>query len=209
MKIVLLGANGKTGRLVMRQALAAGHAVTGVVRSAKSLSDVRHDRLTVRVGDVSSAEFLKTVFPGHDAVISTLGPRKPSKTACTIYSDSGAAIAEAMRACGMKRVLITSTALLFPAEGLLDRALRVIAKNNQQAAGLMETRVAEADLDYTFARPGFLTNGESAQFTKAAGAEPEDGKSISREALATFLVTEVEEDSHVRQVVGLSAKKAA
>ncbi len=209
MKIVLLGANGRTGRLVMRQALAAGHSVTGLVRSADSLGDVQHDRLQVRVGDVSDPAFLKQVLPGHDAVISTVGPRTPTKSACTIYSDSAAAIAEAMQATGLKRVLITSTALLFPPSGVFDHVVRLIARNNQKAAALMEDLIREAGLDYTFARTGFLTNGDDPDFIKAEGAAPEGGGSISRLALANFLVTELKQSDHVGEVVGLCVKKAA
>lgn len=209
MKIVLLGANGRTGRLVMRQALATGHTVTGLVRSADSLSDVHHDRLQVRVGNVSDPTFLKDVLPGHDAVVSTVGSRSPMKSACAIYSDSAAAIAEAMQATGLKRVLITSTALLFPPSGIFDHVIRVIARNNQKAAALMEDLIRNAGLDYTFARTGFLTNGDDPNFTKAEGAVPDGGGSISRLALANFLVTELKQSDHVGEVIGLCENKAA
>ena len=209
MKIVLLGANGRTGRLVMRQALATGYTVTGLVRSADSLSDVQHDRLQVRVGDVCDPAFLKDVLPGHDAVVSTVGPRTPMKSACAIYSDSAAAIAEAMQATGLKRVLITSTALLFPPSGIFDHVVRVIARNNQKAAALMEDLIRNAGLDYTFARTGFLTTGDDPNFTKAEGTAPDGGGPISRLALANFLVTELKQSDHVGEVVGLCENKAA
>ncbi len=209
MKIVLLGANGRTGRLVMRQALAAGHTVTGLVRSAESLNGVQHEGLQIRVGDVSDPAFLQQVLPGHDAVISTVGPRTPMKSACTIYSDSAAAIAEAMQATGLKRVLITSTALLFPPSGIFDHVVRVIARNNQKAAALMEDLIRNAGLDYTFARTGFLTNRDDPNFNKAEGAVPDGGGSISRLALANFLVTELKQSDHVGEVVGLCENKAA
>ena len=209
MKIALLGANGRTGRLVIRQALAAGDTVTGLVRSADSLSDVQHDRLQVRVGDVCDPEFLRTVVPGHDAIISTVGPRSPMKSACTIYPLSAAAIAEAMQATGLQRVLITSTALLFPPSGLFDHVLRVIARNNQKAAGLMEERISDANLEWTFARTGFLTDGADKEFRKAEGAMPDGGGSISRSALANFLLTELKKSDHVGEAVGLCGVKAA
>ena len=209
MKIVLLGANGRTGRLVIRQALAAGHTVTGLVRSADSMTDVRHDRLQIRVGNVSDPAFLKQVLPGHDAVISTVGPRSPMKSACAIYYESAAALAEAMQATALKRVLVTSTALLFPPSGAINHVLQLVARNNQKAAALMEDLIHNAGLDYTFARTGFLTNGDHPGFRTAAGVAPEGGGSISRLALANFLVTELDSSVHVRQVVGLCDDKAA
>ena len=192
----------------MRRALAAGYTVTGLVRSPDSPGNMQHDRLQVRVGDVCDPEFLKTAFPGHDAIISTVGPRAPTKSACAIYPDSAAAIAEAMQATGLKRVLITSTALLFPPSGLFDHILRVIARNNQKAAAQMEDLISEAGLDWRFARTGFLTNGEDEKFEKAEGAMPGAGGSISRLALANFLFTELERADHVGEVVGLCGVKA-
>jgi uncharacterized protein YbjT (DUF2867 family) len=46
MNILVLGANGKTGRLVVEQALAAGHTVKAFVRdpSKLKLSDERPER---------------------------------------------------------------------------------------------------------------------------------------------------------------------
>jgi len=207
MKIVLLGANGRTGREVMRLALQAGDAVTAVVRSADSLTDVRHERLQIVVGDVCDPGFLKTVFAGHDAVVSTVGPRTPTKSACTIYSRSAAAIVEAMQATGLKRVVITSTALLFSPRKVVDHVLQVIAKNNRNAAGLMEARIREAGLDFTFARTGFLTEGDGPCYRTADGAMPGGRGSISRRALAEFLVTELKQSDHVAEVVGLCGDK--
>lgn len=209
MKIALLGANGRTGRLVVRQALAAGDTVTGLVRSTDSLSDLQHDRLQIRVGDVCAPEFLETVLPGHDAAISTVGPRTPTKSACMIYPRSAAAIAEAMQAAGLKRVLITSTALLFPPSGFLDHVIRLIARNNQKAAALMEDRISKTSLEWTFARTGFLTDGEDGQFEKAEGRMPDGGAPLSRLALANFLVAELKQSNHVGQAVGLCGAKAA
>ncbi len=203
MKIVLLGANGRTGRQVMRLLLAAGDTVTALVRSADSLGDTQHEQLQVHVGDVCDPAFLTSVFEGHDAVVSTLGPRSPSRSACMIYTDSAAAIVEATRATGLKRVLVTSTALLFPPTRILDHVIRFVARNNFKAAGLMEERIRTSDLDWTFARTGFLTDSEASRYEAAAGAMPEGTGSISRSALARFLVAELKQPEHVGEIVGL------
>lgn len=46
MKLVVFSANGSTGRLLTKQALAAGHIITGVTRH-RELSPLRHGRLRV------------------------------------------------------------------------------------------------------------------------------------------------------------------
>lgn len=203
MKIVQLGANGRTGRKFMRLALEAGDSVTAMVRSADSLSDMEHDRLRVHAGNVCDARFLKRVLPGHDAVISTLGPRTPMKSACAVYPASAAAIVEATQATGLSRVLFSSTALLFEPNGLLDRAVRLIARNNRNAADVMEERLRTTSLEWTSARVGFLTDDDETRYRKAVGAMPERCRSISRSALAAFLFDELKRCEHVGDIVGL------
>lgn len=207
MKIVLLGANGRTGREVMRLALAAGHNVTGLVRSADSLSDMQHENLQVGVGNVCDPEFLKEVFPGHDAVLSTLGPRLPTNSACKIYSESAVSITEAMQAAGLKRVIVTSTALLFPPIKVMDNVIRFIARNNFKAAGLMEETIRNVDLDWTFARVGFLNDKNQRAFLKKSGKMPRESNAISRFAVAQFMVDDLQQSNHIKEVVGLCGPK--
>jgi len=66
MRILLLGANGRTGRRVMSRALDAGDTVTAFVRDEDRLADVTHSRLNVYVGNVCDARDLKEILPEHD-----------------------------------------------------------------------------------------------------------------------------------------------
>lgn len=72
--LVVLGASGRTGRLVVEQALAAGHLVTALVRSPEKLT-LRHPKLRVVVGDATDSSALSRALEGAVAVISTLGSR--------------------------------------------------------------------------------------------------------------------------------------
>lgn len=202
MQIILLGANGRTGREVLSRALDSGDSVTALVRAEDRLADVTHSRLDVRVGNVCDSSALKEILPGHDLLISTLGPRMPTKVACTIYSESAIAIVDAMQECGVTRLLVTSTALLFPSDKLLDRVLRLVARHNVRNAGLMEETIRSSNLEWTIARMGFLSDKFSMDFRLAEGAFP-GGGSISRAAVAHFLLTEAKESKYPRKVVGL------
>jgi putative NADH-flavin reductase len=46
MNIVILGATGKTGSILLRQALDAGHTVTALVRTPSKIT-LKNDKLTV------------------------------------------------------------------------------------------------------------------------------------------------------------------
>ena len=203
MKIALLGANGRTGREVLGRALKAGDTVTALVRAEDRLADVSHERLEVRVGSPCAPSVLAPLLPGHDMVISVLGPRWPSKAASAIYSDSAAAIVDAMQRSDVNRLLVTSSALLFPDDRLMTRALRRLVSSLVEQARCMEELIRSSSLDWTIARTSFLTNHSDESYRVAEGTLPEGGGSISRVAVARFILTEAKQSSHLRQVVGL------
>ena len=205
MNIVLLGASGRTGREVLARALGAGDTVTALVRAEGKLADLGHERLEVHVGSACDPRVLAALLPGHDAVISTLGPRRPTKAAAAVYSDSARAIVGAMEGSDVDRLLVTSSALLFPSGRLRDRALRGLVRAVVQEARRMEELICASRLDWTIARTGFLTDDASTAYRHAEGEAPDGGGSISRAAVARFLLTEARQSAHLRQVVGLSA----
>ena len=88
---------------MVREALDRGARVTAIVRSNAKRPAGRHDQLSVVVGDPCDPEFLATVFRGQDAVISTLGGRRPTRKAASIYYMSADAIAEAALNTGLKK----------------------------------------------------------------------------------------------------------
>ena len=138
MKLIVLGANGRTGKRVVRQALHMGASVTAIVRSDSKRLAIQHDRLSTAVGDPCDPDFLAKVFRGQDVAISTLGGRRPTRRSTSIYHISADAIVKAARDTGLNKVVVTSSALLFPPRRLLDRLLRVVARNVVQSATRME-----------------------------------------------------------------------
>ena len=75
-KILVLGATGGTGRLIVSQALERGHEVTALVRSPEKASKLNGARLVV--GDVRDEKALREALKGQDAVVSALGtPASP------------------------------------------------------------------------------------------------------------------------------------
>ena len=201
MKVLVLGANGRTGREFIDLALAAGDQVTALIRSADRLADLEHPHLVIQVGDPCDRDLLASIMPGHDVVVSALGPRRPTRSASAIYFESAAAIVDAMRASGVERLLLTSSALLFPDQALLGRLLRIAVPAIVRAAGRMETLIRDSDLDWTIARTGFLNDDRSDTYRTSSG----EGGTISRAGVARFLRHEAMRGEHVREVVGLAA----
>ena len=77
MKILVLGATGRTGRLFTQKALDEGHVVTAYVRNpdkARTLLGT-HPNLTITPGDLNNAERLAAASSGQDVMVSTLGQK--------------------------------------------------------------------------------------------------------------------------------------
>jgi uncharacterized protein YbjT (DUF2867 family) len=100
MKLLVLGATGKTGQFVLAAAARAGHAVTVLVRDPARLPST--DGLTVVTGDASSAADVTKAATGQDAVISVVGGGYSTTT------QVASGVAKALVAAAPKRVVVLS-----------------------------------------------------------------------------------------------------
>src|SRR4051794_31725854 len=118
MDLVVFGANGPTGRLVVQRALADGHTVRAFTRhphAFPSSADLGASAGELRVvaGDVFDADGVADAVAGADAVLSTLGVPF-AKTEITVYSAGMTNILGAMERSGVKRVLCVSSSTMAP-----------------------------------------------------------------------------------------------
>ncbi len=197
-RIFVLGATGGTGRALVEQARQRGHRVTAFVRSPEKLGPAG-DGLTVIRGDPRNASELRAVLPGHDAVLSALGP--PGIGPTTIVADCARSTVMAMQAAGVRRLLVVGVAAI---------ARRTFLRNVARDSAEMERIVRASDLDWTIARPPRLTNGPLTRtYGVAEGSMPPAARfTISRADVADFLLDELEHPAHIRRIVGLASVKA-
>lgn len=206
-RILLLGANGRTGRQIIDQALEAGDTVTALVRSVDRLADrPAHDRLRVEVGSACDPLAIEPLLAGQDAVVSVLGPRWPTRAATAVYPDSALAIVRAMRRTRVRRLVVTSSALLFPPDDVGAWVLKRLVPAVVDDAGCMEDRVRASGLDWTIARTSFLTNRDTTELACGVDRLPEGGAAVSRAAVARFVVDAYRRGRHVQEVVGLCGR---
>jgi putative NADH-flavin reductase len=158
MKLLVLGASGKTGSEVVRQALDAGHEVTAFVRDRAKLS-ITDAGLRVSIGDAMSFDDLRSALKGQDAVISTLGASKSSEK---LIAPSTEALIKAMRETGVKRVVMMSSFLSSPSykPGGLSKLLGFATKGMVTDKQAGEARLRQSDLDWTIVYAARLKNGE-------------------------------------------------
>jgi uncharacterized protein YbjT (DUF2867 family) len=220
MKLTIIAATGGIGRLVLEQAVAAGHEVTAVVRNPSRLSlDVPTATVDMAAPD---PEALRSAVTGADAVLSGLGAHRRSEAG--VASGGTQAIVVAMRAAGARRLVVVSAAPVGtvasparphppkhdPGDGPLMRY--VMGPAVKAALGwvytdlaLMEDAVRESGLDWTVVRPPRLTDGPlTGTYRTAYGQNLPRGTSVSRADVANLMLRLAGDPAGIGQVVGVA-----
>jgi len=195
-----MGATGRTGQEIVRQALARNHHVTAFVRSPESIR-LKNERLTVLKGNAMDENELFRAMQNHDAVVSTLGPREVFKPSSMLH-DSALATTRAMNRSGVKRLVVLSAAAHFP--GILNRIASFIMRNHMRDSLAMEAIVQASGLDWTIARPPRLTQEGYTTYRSREDAAPRMGFSLSRKAVAAFMLDAIEQRKHFHKIVGIA-----
>ncbi|MBV9422506.1 MAG: NAD(P)H-binding protein [Solirubrobacterales bacterium] len=167
MKIAVIGASGRTGRIVVKDALARGHQVVAVTR-ADGVSEPDDDKLVSARADVRDADALKRALVGADAIISALGVGT-SRAATDVYSTGVSNTLGAMQSNGGAKLAVISAVPAGPWEEqpLLQR--RIVLPILQHFFGAsyddmrrMETILQETtDVDWISLRPPRLVEKPS------------------------------------------------
>jgi putative NADH-flavin reductase len=160
--LLVIGAAGRTGRLIVEQALAAGHAVTAFVRQPDAFGRPP-DRLTVAQGDVLNPADVAGAVKGKGAVLSALGVKDRGPT--TVFSAGMTNVVTAMTTHGVRRVVAISTAGL-DRDPDVPLAMKLISnlivarvfRNLYRDQARMEEVLAASDTDWTVVRATMLTD---------------------------------------------------
>ena len=207
-RLLILGANGPTGRHTVRQALERGYQVDALTRHPESFP-IEHERLHVIAGDATDAEVIDAAVLGTDAVICAIGAsftRQPIE----VYSASARLVVDAMRRHGRRRLLVLTSAGVNTAhrrDGVANRLSylvmrRVVGRTVYDDMERMEKLVSASDLDWTIVRPPGLTDEPG---TGYAVAETEiEGGFCSREDLAGMLLDQLDDDRFVRRIAAVA-----
>jgi putative NADH-flavin reductase len=191
--IVVLGANGGTGRQCVEQGLKEGHNVTAILRNPAKLI-LSHPALTIVQGDVLKPGTLEKHLENKDAVISAIGLTSFKPT--TLYSEGNKNLLDAMKKAGCNRVFFISASGLevnpthSPIVKFATRfILQKLLKNMYADLERMEKIVKTNELNWTIMRPPRLTNNPvTGNYRYSINKFLEKGLSISRADLAHYML---------------------
>lgn len=200
MRLLVLGASGKTGRQLVGQALAADHEVTAFARRVVDVD--APGRLISVAADANDAEKIDEAVRGQDAVVCLLGTRAWSHTpVCSIAT--GHALA-AMRRHGVRRfVCVSSFGVAESAEQVTWWSMRAlfatVLRGVFEDRALQERLTRESDRDWVVVRPALLTDGPLTGRYGVAIDGSIGGGFVSRADVAHFLLRQCVDDAWLGQ----------
>ena len=178
-KVLVAGATGQTGRLIVSELLAGGYEVRALVRDEAKARQLLGDKVELVKGDIKDPATLPSAFAGTDAVISAVGARGakgPDRPEAIDYQGVKNLVDAAVANRSQQFVLVSSRSVTQPDNPLNKLFGNVLIWKLKGEDALRASGVA-----YTVVRPGGLVNG--------AGGEQdivfEQGDGVSEQSTIT------------------------
>lgn len=187
MKIAIFGASGKTGILIVYQALNQGLIVTAFARQSSKVT-IQHKNLRVIQGDIREYEKVKLAVEGQDAVLCALGVDKNKPN--TLLSDGTRSILQAMEATGVNRFICMSSAGILGNDGgfwfgkiIMPLFLKHVFEDKKRQVNV----IRESKAEWVIIRPTGLTDAPKT-FTYKINPGIPTSWSIPRADVADFML---------------------
>jgi putative NADH-flavin reductase len=214
MSIVVFGANGPTGRLLVAHALAAGHQVIAVTRRPDKFPQ-QHPNLTVARADVLDASAVEGVVSGADAILSTLGAPYGRKQVA-VYSVGVRNILTAMERHQVRRLVVVSSSATDPkpyadAGFFFNRVVQpfvvnVLGKTVYQDMRRMEELIRNSEVDWTIVRPSGLFDADFVSDYELAENHIA-GRFTARSDLAAAMLAQIDDERYVRKILAIATSE--
>jgi uncharacterized protein YbjT (DUF2867 family) len=202
--LVILGATGATGRLLVDQALERGHDVVAYVRRPDALPE--RPGLRVVGGQLSDEPALRSALAGADAVLCAIGPKRVTELfGADLMQRTLPAVTAAMSAAGVRRLVLLSAfgvgSTVSAASPLAKVAFGTAMRSVYRDKAVAESRLTTSGVDVTTVYPVVLTNGplsETAVVRDLATVSRVSGlPRVSRATVAKAMLDAVEDPGSV------------
>ena len=214
MKILLLGATGRTGKLIIEEAIKRGHKISAIAGDPDKLKN--YD-IEITQGTPYDYETVEKAINGYEAVINTLNvsrksdsPWAPLRAPKDMISRSAFNAIQAMGKIGIRRFVALSTIgagrSWKTSPGILKFIVTVSnLKHAFQDHGKQEEILENSSIDYTICRAPMLSveKNSTGAIATPEGTKPAN-KVLSRNSAAEFFIRIIENNEHIREVLSLS-----
>jgi len=203
MHVILYGATGKAGSIILKDLVDRGHTVTAVARTPAKVRKLQN--VDVIQGDLSDPAKIAGIVKGADAVISAYGP-PPDKTT-EIIGATDCLVQGIERAGGARLIVVGGAGSLFVAPGVTLRESGHVPKEWIPIADAhiqVLKNLRQSGINWTYFSPAaFFEPGErTGKFRLGKDdliADAQGNSRISFEDYAIALADELENPQHERQ----------
>ena len=193
MRILVVGANGQTGRRIGERLRNGPHEPVAMVRNPDQVGHFEERGVATVVADLEEPLDSALKASTAEALIFAAGSGGDTGPEKTLAVDRDGAIRSiaAMEAAGLRRFIMLS------ALGSDPRSEDSSISHYLRAKGIADAHLCRSELDYTILRPGRLTSDEGTGKVDV-DPDPESDGSISRDDVAAVMVACLDQESTVR-----------
>jgi putative NADH-flavin reductase len=199
--VLIIGASHGIGLETVKAALAAGHSVRALGRSAASIP-IQNPALEKVSGNALDSSTIQNTLQSVDVVVQTLGvdiaPRSIFERT-TLFSQSTRILVDSMKTSGVKRLIAVTGLGAGDSRGhgglLYDAVVfPLFLKRVYDDKDVQEWIIRSSGLDWTIVRPGLLTNRPvTGRYRILTAAHDWRFGLISRADVADFIVRQVDD----------------
>jgi putative NADH-flavin reductase len=205
MNVLVIGAAGKTGRLVVERAAAAGHRVTAFVRDRGRYA--APPGVHVVTGDATDPATVSPAMAGQDAVIDVIAGKRPWRTTA-LERTAARAIVAGVRQHGTRRLVAVSAIGVGDSTAHTPLPIRLFVlptflRGSTSDKAAMEREIEHAGVPFVLVRPAVLNDRPAAGSTRVLTGS-EKGRQISRADVAAFVVEQLTSDTYLNRAVTIA-----
>ncbi len=220
MRILILGGSGRTGRLLVEEALTRGHQVNALVRDMTKFKAGINTfqkpgivkNLNIFEGTPAEPKSIETAIGSCEAVLSVLNisrhsdfPWSSLRTPADFLSSTLTTIIDQCYKNKIQRIILTTAWGVNETRQHIPGWFRWIIDHSNVGTAYrdherQEILLRASALDYTAVRPVGLTNSNNKkQVIVSLDNKPEPRLMISRRNLARFMMDTLEKNQYIRQ----------
>src|SRR5215211_267249 len=202
--ILIIGASKGIGLEAVNEALAAGHTVRALARTAHRIP-IDHPKLHKIDGDALDPIVVQRALAGVEVVIQSLGLSVGPELIfrpVRLFSEATRILVAGMKKAGRKRLICVTGFGTGDSRGrgglVYDAAFCVLLGRVYEDKDVQEQIIRRSGLQWTIVRPVILTNGPKTGAYRAL-SDPRDWRCgfISRADVADFLIKQIDENTFV------------